>query len=224
MEDMPRKNELASTPPKSMTFEERMRFLVTLGNSHVQELEVEENPGVVSSFLYNLRRYLNLSGEGHLARTLRDLEKGDLSLLEEPFKEVRQLLENVTAGQFGLGRCELEIKKPPSLKIVLMREGDKIVLALDGDLTEVILYLAYSDFVDQEDIKLLRVGRCQYIAGHEYASGRTYVGGHDRPTFFYKVKFNQNYCDHRCANRAAAERARPPKKVATAMRGRRRAK
>lgn len=212
---MTRKQDVAAgKQPKPMKWNEALRFLVTLANSDVQELAAIDNPGIVSTLLYDLRRYLNISGEGELARTIVRAEKGELAVLERPIKEARNLLDNVTAGRFD--KCRFDLGKQPPLRIALLLDDESIVMAEDGDLTDVIMSAAYSD-MECDDRKLLHVGRCQYVAGREYLPGRKYVDGHEHPKFFYKIKFNQNYCDHACANKAAAERSRP-KKTKTARR------
>ena len=206
---MTREQDIAlSKRPKPMKVNEATRFLVTLANSNVQELAAIDNPGIVSTLLYDLRRYLNVSGEGQIARTIAQAEKNDLTPLERPIKEVRDLLDNVTAGKFD--KCRFDLGKDRPLRIALLLDDESIVSAEDGDLTDAIMSAAYSD-MECEDRELLHVGRCQYVAGREYLPGRRYLGGHEHPKFFYKIKFNQNYCDHACANKAAAERSRPPK-------------
>ena len=186
---MPRKSEIAVATPKSMKIEEALRFLVKLANTDIDEQKkIRDDPGGLPTTLYLLRRYLDVTGEGELKAAL-DKATNRPDDLKKLVTDVRRLLDAVVEGRLD----DTEFALTRQRKVRLALNDDELVSQRDGDLRESIIDVAIEDLADTK-VKLLRLGHCQ-----RQGCGK----------LFYKVKLNQSYCDHQCANKAAA--ARRPK-------------
>lgn len=182
---MPRQTELASTKP--MDEGEALRFLVRLANANIDELKrTPDDPEGLPAILYGLRRYLNIEGdEGETAHAL-EKARSRPDNLKKPISKLKRLLDAVAEERFEDTEFTLTRKRTVRLRV----EGGELISLRGGDWGEALIDYAIEDLAGT-DVKLLRVGHCR----------RT---GCDR--LFYKLKINQSYCDHRCANRAAADR------------------
>jgi CGNR zinc finger len=184
---MPRKPELVIAAPKAMKIEEALRFLVKLANTKIDELKkAPDDPGGLPTLLYLLRRYLDVTGEGELKSALAKASNRPDDL-KKSISDVKKLLDAAVEG--SPGDTEFTLNKPRKVRLALDDEG-RLVSQRDGDLRESIIDVAIEDLADTK-VKLLRLGHCQ----------RQGCGN-----LFYKVKLNQRYCDHQCANKAAAAR------------------
>jgi hypothetical protein len=178
-----------------MKIREALQFLVKLANANLDELKkTPENPGGLPTILYLLRRYLDVTGEAELGSALNKATNhpDDLRKL---INDINTLLKGVVEGR--LDDTEFTLTKRRKVRLAL--DGDELVCRRDGDLRESIIDVAMEDLADTK-VKMLRIGRCQ----RERCAN-----------FFYKVKLNQTYCDHQCANKAAAARRDSPKGSAT---------
>jgi predicted RNA-binding Zn ribbon-like protein len=184
---MPRQSEHAVSAPSAMEkIEEALKFLVRLANTEIDELKrTPDDPAGLPTTLYQLRRYLDVTGEGKLNSAI-DKARDRPNDLKKLIAAVKKLLTAAISG--NLSDSEFVLKEPRRVRLAI--DEGQLVSQRDGDLRETIIDVAIEDLADTE-VKLLRVGHCQ----------RQGCGN-----FFFKVKLNQTYCDHRCANRAAADR------------------
>jgi predicted RNA-binding Zn ribbon-like protein len=183
---MARKSELGVTAPKSMKIEEALRFLVKLANTDIDEQKkVPADPGGLLTTLYLLRRYLDVTGEGELKAAL-DKAASRPDDLKKLITDVKKLLDAAVDGRL----CDTEFTLTRPRKVRLAFDEGELVSQRDGDLRESIIDIAIEDLADTK-VKELRFGHCQ-----RQGCGR----------LFYKVKLNQSYCDHQCANKAASAR------------------
>ena len=215
---MPKQSALEGNTesPEPMLLTEAMKFLVRLSNIG-DELGTKD-PGVLPSIVHGFRRYLLAPAGGQAARQLDLIEEsGDPTRLLEHSEAVSSLLNAVakvsdagllkgsteerrqrreSAARIELEKTAFKPREPITAKLVY-RNG-KIRCHREGSLQDILMDTAIDDF-DDESIDLLRIGRC-----HLASCGK----------LLYKVKLNQTYCDHRCANKAAAlRRAKPGAKV-----------
>jgi hypothetical protein len=100
--------------------------------------------------------------------------------------DIRRLLFAALDGR--LDDTEFTLNKPRKLRLAL-RDGE-FKVQRDGDLRETLIDTAFEDLGETKG-ELFRLGKC-----HRQVCDK----------FFFKVKLNQAYCDHQCANKAAAAR------------------
>jgi hypothetical protein len=183
---MAKKMELEARGVKPMDLEEALRFLVRLANAEIDEFKrTPDDPEGLPAILYGLRRYFDVSGEGEIKRAL-EKARDRPDNLKQAIADLKSLLDAVVEGK--LESTEFKLKAPRTVKLALL-EG-KLISLQSGDLRELIIAGAIDD-LDDIPVKNLRLGHCK----------RTGCG-----KLFYKMKINQTYCDHRCANRAASGR------------------
>jgi hypothetical protein len=191
---MANRAEFVTKTLKPMKLEEAFRFLVKLANTDVAKLREPDDPGAPVSFIYELTRYLFVTRERKLATQIRKAQD-EPERLELTIKDIRKLLDGIIAvakdgAPSRLRGATFDIGEQ---KISLTVEDGKITSFRDAnELHTAVLDTAVEDF-DDEEWKLLRIARCQRCL-------------HDPPRYFYKVKLNQTYCSHECANNAAAKR------------------
>jgi len=179
---MSQKAELESAAPRPMSHEEALRFVVKLANTDIDELiKTPDDPSGIPTILYELSRYLGLEKGERLKARNDDLKK--------VIADIKRILDAVAEGRWQ--DTKFHLRKP---RVSILRvEGDELVAAYRGiDLREATMIRLFNELSNTK-LDLLRIGRCQ-------RSGCSKL--------FYKVKTNQAYCDHRCANLAAASRRR----------------
>jgi len=189
---------------KPMDLDEAIRFLIRLVNFE-EEMKLGD-PGVMPSLVHGLRRYLLAPEATQVEQQLRQIEKNKRSdTLKETQRALKDFLtpiaivsdanrdadeedkENLT--QLALRKLS-KTRYEPKGKVVtkLIARGGVVYSIRDGALVDIVMDTATEDF-DREKIEELRVGQCQRCG-----------------KLFYKVKLNQRYCNHQCANKAAATR------------------
>jgi hypothetical protein len=183
---MPKKTELAGGTPKTMDMDEALRFLVKFANAKIDALKrTPDDPQGLPTLFYLIRRYLDVTDEAELKRSL-ETARTRPETLEPSIRDIRRLLNAALEGRVDDTEFPLNKKR----KIRLVVRDSEFKLQRDGDLRESLIETAFEDIADTK-LELLRIGKCQRE-------------GCDN--FFFKVKLNQAYCDHQCANKAAAAR------------------
>lgn len=179
---------------KPMKLEEAFRFIVKLANADVAKLRDPDDPGEPVSLMHELTRYLFVTRERKLATQIRKAQH-EPERLERTIKDIRKLLDAIIAVSEDGDPAQLRgaTFDIGGQKLSLTIEDGKVTSFRDSDeLHTAVLDTAVEDF-DEEDWNLLRIARCQRCLQNP-------------PKYFYKVKLNQTYCSHECANKAAAER------------------
>ena len=194
---MPKKKEIAREIPEAMKIDEALRFLVRFANTKIDDLKRRpDDPEGLAAILYLLGRYLDVTGETDLKRAL-DSASTRPDNLQRLIIDAQRLLSATLEGR--LDDTEFILKKARKIRLVV-RDGE-FQVQRDGDLREALIDTAFEDLADTK-VELLRLGKCQR-------------DGCDN--FFFKVKLNQTYCDHQCANKAAAaRRTQGPRESTTA--------
>src|SRR5215469_9074739 len=171
---MPQKEELEHVGPRPMNEEEALRFAVRLANTHIDELiKTPDDPSGIPTILYELGRYLQLQKGERLKARNDDLKK--------VIADIRRILDAVAEGRWQ--DTEFHIRKPR--QCILKVQGDELVVVYTGiDLREATMIRLFNDLSNTK-LDLLRIGSCRRAGCSK---------------LFYKVKTNQTYCDHRCAN------------------------
>src|SRR5690242_1163171 len=117
---MPKKTEIAATPPESMKIDEALKFLVRLANTDVDDLKSRlDDPDGLPTILYLLRRYLDVSEEAQLRSGL-DAVRSRPDKLKRAITDVRRLLAAALEG--SLGDTEFTFTKARKIRLVL-RDG-----------------------------------------------------------------------------------------------------
>jgi hypothetical protein len=191
---MSTRRELVKKTLKPMKMPEALRFLVKLANADVAKLRDPDDPGEPISLLHELSRYLFVIRERKLATQIKQAEAKP-ELLGQTINDIRKLLDAIIAVSEDGNPSKLRGTTfdigPQTISLTV--EDGKITLSRDAnELRTAVLDTALQDF-DEEEWKLLRIARCQQCL-------------HRPSRYFYKVKLNQTYCSHECANKAAAER------------------
>jgi hypothetical protein len=189
---------------KPMDLDQAIRFLIRLVNF---EGEMKGgDPGVIPSLVHGLRRYLLAPEAIQVEEQLRQIEKNkNLDALKEIVRALKEFLTPIAIvsdanrdaddgdkekmTRLALRELSKTLYKPKGTVVTKLSSRDGVVYSIrDGALVDIVMDTATEDF-DDEKVEELRVGQCQ-LCGE----------------LFYKVKLNQRYCNHQCANKAAATR------------------